>query len=202
MDNEIEKVIAGCDALLFDCDGTLIDSASLHCESFRQAFELQGIAMTPDWYYARVGLDCRGIVADTFAAHGKLLDVEATALDVERRYLSLLGDVQTIEDIAGLARRWSGLKPMAVVSNGLREGVEASLQAVDLLRYFDAVVCADDGLPLKPAPDMYLQAARLLQAPIEQCVVFEDAAEGIAAGRSAGAHVVDVNAWLATRETH
>ncbi len=200
MDKEIERLIWDCDALLFDCDGTLIDSASLHCEAFRLAFASHGIEMTPDWYYARVGLDCHGIVADTFAAHGKALDVDATAEEVERLYLSLLGDVQTIEDVAALARRWSRRKPMAVVSNGQRAGVEASLQAVDLLRFFDTVVCADDGLPLKPAPDMYVQAAKLLKVRVCQCVVFEDSKEGIASGQSAGARVVDVNAWLAKRK--
>ena len=82
---------------------------------------------------------------------------------------------------------------MAVASGGTREIVEATLTAVKLLDLFDAVVTIEDvGGRGKPAPDMFLEAARRLHTPPDQCTVFEDSDEGIEAARLADMTATDV----------
>ena len=81
---------------------------------------------------------------------------------------------------------------MAVASNGARANVELSLKAVGLDGLFDAMVAVDDVAHGKPAPDLYVEAARRLGAHPDGCIVFEDTEPGFAAARAAGMRVRDV----------
>jgi len=82
---------------------------------------------------------------------------------------------------------------MAVASGGTREIVEATLLTTNLLRFFHAVVTIEDVQGRgKPAPDIFLEAARRLHVHAGQCTVFEDSDEGIEAARRAGMSATDV----------
>jgi beta-phosphoglucomutase-like phosphatase (HAD superfamily) len=82
---------------------------------------------------------------------------------------------------------------MAVASGGTREIVKATLLATNLLALFDAVVTIEDVQGRgKPAPDIFLEAARRLRVSPNECTVFEDSDEGIEAARLAGMTATDV----------
>ena len=81
---------------------------------------------------------------------------------------------------------------MSVASNGVRANVEATLVSAKLRSLFDYVVTADDVQHGKPAPDVYLEAARRMQVDPTHCVVFEDSDEGLEAAHRAGIRGIDI----------
>ena len=104
----------------------------------------------------------------------------------------MLGGVSAIEPVAQVARELSGLLPLAVVSGGVAENVNLTLESIGLRSLFEVVLTADDPVKPKPSPDIFLEAARLLGVNPKDCVVFEDAPTGIAGALAAGMKVIDV----------
>ena len=184
-------------ALIFDCDGTLVDTAPAHFFAITEALKLQGHTMERDWYMARAGLTPDALLdaqEAAVAAAGKVLPLDrstvfATYNDHFRAGLPLLREV---EAVASLARAWHGKVPMSVASNGRLANVQASLRATGLLPLFDLIVSADDVARGKPAPDVFLEAARQMRVPPADCLVLEDSDEGLHAARAAGMRAVDV----------
>jgi len=181
------------DALVFDCDGTLVDSASAHLYSIQQALAPLGLEMAPEWYRDRVGLGPEDLL-DAYEAEFKVESL-ARADFYERAneaYLAGVNLIQEIKVVADIARDWFGKVPMAVASNGIRKNVEATLIATRLRPLFYTIVTADDVKHGKPAPDVYLEAARRMRVKPERVIVFEDSDEGLEAARTAGMRSHDI----------
>ena len=126
------------------------------------------------------------------AEFGQSIDVQKFTADKEERTYVLLDQARPLEPIAALARRYHGRLPMAVVSGSNRPNVERALQAAGLRELFPVTLTADDGLPPKPAPDLFLEAARRLGVEPALCQAFEDADAGLEAIRCAGMVATDV----------
>jgi beta-phosphoglucomutase-like phosphatase (HAD superfamily) len=181
------------DALIFDCDGTLIDSAPAHLNSLQQALAPLGLTMPPEWYAPRHGLSPDGLL-DAYEAEFKVDSIAREAL-WERNNAAFQASIPLIREItlvADIARHWHGRVPMAVASNGVKENVEASLQSTNLLHIFDTIVTAAEVAQGKPAPDVYLEAARRMNVSPVRCIVFEDSNEGLEAARRAGMKACDI----------
>ena len=184
-------------ALVFDCDGTLVDSAPAHLGALQKAMEPLGLTMTGDWYYPRVGLGPDALL-DQFEEHvavkglprGEILERYDAAF---KQCLPLVDEIAVIAEVA---REWHGRVPMAVASNGRRENVEATLKAAKLLPLFDLIVGAEDVQRGKPAPDVYLEAARRMKVAPEECIAFEDSDEGLTAARRAGMRTMDIRQYF------
>lgn len=177
-------------ALIFDCDGTLVNNASLHCRAWARALADVGADMRESWYHARVGLPALELLRQFREEHGVDFDTAAVMQAAAEYYLKDLGRVQVVERIARIAR--SADVPVAVASGGPRVIVEATLRAAGLRDLFSVVVAIEDVEDGKPAPDLFLEAARRLGVPPGECLVYEDSDEGVAAARSASMSVVDV----------
>ena len=185
-------------ALIFDCDGTLVETAPAHLAAVRRAIQPQGHRMPRDWYMARAGLTPDALL-DSLEAEAEALGNPTTPLDrapIFARYNVLfhesLEHLREIQAVAEVARAWRGRVPMAVASNGRRANVEASLRATGLLPLFDQLVAAEDVARGKPAPDVFLEAARRMHVDPGECVVLEDSDEGLEAAHKAGMRSIDV----------
>ncbi len=185
-------------ALIFDCDGTLVDTAPAHLAAVRQAIKPQGHAMPTDWYMERAGLTPDALL-DSLEREAEALGNPATPLDRATIFATYNGFFQQslqhlreVEEVASLARRWHAKVPLAVASNGRRANVQSSLRATGLLPLFDHLVAAEDVAHGKPAPDVFLEAARRMGVNPIDCVVLEDSDEGMTAARAAGMRAVDV----------
>ena len=184
-------------ALIFDCDGTLVETAPAHFYAITEALKLQGHTMDREWYMARAGLTPDALLdaqEAAVAAAGRIAPLDratvfATYNDHFRAGLHLLREV---EAVASIAREWHGKVPMAVASNGRFANVQASLRAVGLLPLFDLIVSAEDVAQGKPAPDVFLEAARQMGVAAAGCVVLEDSDEGLRAAEAAGMRSIDV----------
>jgi HAD superfamily hydrolase (TIGR01509 family) len=185
-------------ALIFDCDGTLVDTAPAHLRALQQALEPLSLTMTPEWYYPRGGLTPKALW-DQYEAQleGPPLNREGLMQTYNAAFALGLSQLKEITAIAEVARRWKGIVPMAVASNGRKANVESSLEATKLLPLFDYVVAAEDVSQGKPEPDVFLEAARRMGAKASDCIVFEDSDEGLEAARRAKMRSIDIRAYYA-----
>jgi beta-phosphoglucomutase-like phosphatase (HAD superfamily) len=185
----LDEAYAG---LIFDCDGTLVDTAPIHFFAVNEAMRPLGLEMTADWYFARVGLT----PAALFAEYEQVNGVKIDSVELSRRYapifMSNLDRAKEIAVVAEVARQNYGKVPMAVASNGHLKNVTATLTATGLLPLFETVVSADEVAKGKPEPDVFLEAARRMGVRPAECIVFEDSDEGLEAARRAGMRGRDI----------
>jgi len=182
----------GARALLFDCDGTLVDTMALHRIVWHQIFGRYGFEITDEWWeeYANVSLGpfVRAVIPDADDALAMQLLDEGNGLFLEALHL-----LEPIEHVVAIAREYHGNLPMAVVTGGFREVVVPSLDVVGVTDLFEHVVTADDVVDSKPAPDLYLRALELLGVSPDEVVVYEDSEIGMESARAAGiATVLDI----------
>lgn len=185
----------GYDAVIFDCDGTLVDSMPAHFEAWCEAMALHGAkgVLKEDVFYAMGGRPTKDIVVELNAEYGLKLDPASVALAKREAFLRKLSSLTLIEEVADFAR--SLLKrhiPMAIATGGTRMVIEKTLQAVNVSDWFEEVVTADEVPIGKPAPDIYLHAAKLLGVAPTRCLALEDAPAGIMSAQIAGMTVVAV----------
>jgi HAD superfamily hydrolase (TIGR01509 family) len=184
-------------ALIFDCDGTLADSMPLHWRAWKQVTESHGIHFPEDRFYALGGVPARDILKMLSEEQGRELDYVAVAREKERTFEQLIPQVRAIELIAKIARDNHGKLPMAVASGGTRRIVTQMLHHLGMAHLFQAVVVSEDVTRQKPAPDIYLEAARRLAVAPQNCRAYEDTDLGLIAIRAAGMEAVDVRPLLA-----
>jgi len=183
-------------ALLFDCDGTLIDTMPLHWQAELEILRDLGIELDPEWLAGNCGASMRDVVAAISRHTGHAIDIGDFLVRKQVRFRELLPQAREIKVVADVARAQFGRLPMGVVSGGYRANVVASLEAIALARHFSVVITCDDNLPGKPAPDSFLAAASRLGIAPEYCQVFEDGDLGLEAARAAGMLATDVRPWL------
>lgn len=179
-------------ALIFDCDGTLVDTPPVYARAWAEGFRIAGVEMPTDWYFARTGMSEYRLMDAFEAEHRVTLDRAGVVARMRAAFTADLAALGEIPAVAGIARAHRGRLPMAVASGGSAAIVGASLVATGLAPLFDAVVTLDDVGRGKPAPDLFLEASRRLGADPAACLVFEDSQEGLEAAARAGMRAIDV----------
>lgn len=179
-------------AVIFDCDGTLVHSADTHFDAMQTAVRAQGHDMESDWYLARTGLDRISIFAAFAGSVDGPFDASLAAQNSITTFIAQSASVSKLIETARVVDALCGQYPMAVGTNSEAEVAAASLKAVGLLDAFDHIVCVSDGLPPKPAPDIFEHATRRLGFLPTQTLVFEDSNEGVRAALSAGLDVIQI----------
>ena len=178
---------------IFDCDGTLADTMPLHYRAWRRMVEENGGHFPEELFYSLGGVPTETIIEQLRDEHSfQAADVAKLAHLKEEYYAELITEVQPIEPVLEIARRLHGTAPLAVASGGYRRYIEMTLDAIGIRHLFDAVVCAEDYQRGKPFPDPFLEAARRLNVPPVDCLVFEDSPGGVQAAEAAGMQCVFV----------
>jgi beta-phosphoglucomutase family hydrolase len=178
-------------AYIFDCDGTLADTMPLHYRAWRRLVGEYGGTFSEELFYQLGGKPSQQILELLRDEHGlKVPDTRSAALRKEDYFVEMIHEVAPIEPVVRIARQWHTIKPLAVVSGGLRKNVEMTLDAIGILALFDAVVCVEDYARGKPFPDPFLEAARLMNVAAGDCLVFEDSPLGLQAAEAAGMQCV------------
>jgi HAD superfamily hydrolase (TIGR01509 family) len=183
-------------AILFDLDGVLVDTEPWWFEARRTVAGALGGRWSPEDEATVKGANS----AEWAAALAGHLGRPDQADRVERRVIDEMLDRYRREAppiiAAGVraVRRLAGRYPLAVGSSSPRPLILAALTALDVVPAVRAVVSSDEVGRGKPAPDVYLEAARRTGLPPERCLVIEDSDAGVAAARAAGMRVVLVPA--------
>lgn len=191
----LRGAVSGSDALIFDLDGTLVQTYGAHERSWRQAFGAAGLQMSSSWYRQRTGLTAVQLIEDMMRQHDVLLDVAAVKSAEFECFLEEARMLMPFAPVCSIAEEFGDASRMAVASNGDAKTVRATLAGARLEHLFSVVITADDGVRPKPFADVFLLAAERMNVTHEACLVFEDTESGLEAAYAAGMSAVDVRTW-------
>jgi beta-phosphoglucomutase-like phosphatase (HAD superfamily) len=190
-------VAAEVAGLIFDCDGTLADTMPLHWRAWQAVTARHGFVFPEERFYALGGVPTTEIFELLIAEQSKQgFDIPALAREKEAAYTPLMVDVRRIDRVVEIALAHQGRVPMAVASGGLKPVIEQVLEQLGIRQLFAAVVTSEDVARNKPAPDIFLEAARRIGVVPERCRAYEDTDLGLQAIRAAGMDAVDVRELL------
>ncbi|MFE7173753.1 HAD family hydrolase [Streptomyces sp. NPDC057616] len=185
----------GGTAVIFDLDGTLVDSEPNYYEAGRRTLAEHGV---PDFTWAEheryVGVSTQETAVLWKREYGLAASAEELLADIDRRYLEL---ARTATRAYPQMRKFVELLatdgvPMAVASGSSPEAIEAILAGTGLGAFLRTTVSAEEVPRGKPAPDVFLEAARRLGVPPADCVVLEDAVPGAVAAHAAGMRCIAI----------
>lgn len=185
-------------ALLFDLDGTLIDSMPLHQVAWQRWHGHHGLPFDEGGFFAATaGRTNAEILAELFPAHG---EPELLAMAEHKEALYREEAVLRLQLIAGALEllahaQEQGLK-LAICTASPQVNIDIAVARFGLDRLVDTLTSPADGLRGKPHPDIFEEAARRLGVPPAQCLVFEDAPLGVEAARRAGMPAVALTTTL------
>ncbi len=186
--------------LIFDCDGTLADTMPLHWRAWQVITARHKLELPETRFYALGGVPSRDILKMLSQEQGIALDHFAVAREKEAEYLPLIAQVEPINTVVRIARENHGRIPMAVASGGTRRIIEQVLLHLGIRSLFHAIVTSEDIIHQKPAPDIFLEAARRIHVPPQFCRAYEDTDLGMQAIRAAGMEAVDVRELLTGKD--
>jgi beta-phosphoglucomutase family hydrolase len=187
--------------LIFDCDGTLADTMPLHWRAWNMITQRYGLHFPEDRFYSLGGVPARDILKLLAQEQGRSLDHIAIAHEKEETYLAALPQIEPIHAVVDIARAHHGKIPMAVASGGTEKVIGQVLDRLNIRHLFGAIVTSEMVKHQKPAPDIFLEAARLIGVDPKFCRAYEDTDLGLQAIRAAGMEAVDVRKLLLKLES-
>ncbi len=182
--------------LIFDCDGTLVDSMPAHWLAWEEVTKRHGLHFPKDRFYSLGGVPSWQIIEMLGKEQGVSVDAHAISHEKEQAYLPYMDRVKPIEPVMAIVREWQGRVPMSVATGGVRSIIEPLLDQVGLSKYFEAIVTSEDVTHQKPAPDIFLEAARRIKVAPSHCRAYEDTDLGMQAIVAAGMEAVDVRGMI------
>lgn len=180
-------------AIVFDCDGTLVDSEGIHAKALQGALEELGVPLTVEEIRSQSAGIANGDYLRRVAEERRIVlpaDAEGLVEDIADRLID--DEIRLIDGADSVVGRLAqkGI-PLAVASNSSRRLVAHMLRAVQLAGMFAGRIATRDDVTMpKPAPDIYHYAARLLGVRSENCVAIEDSPVGVAAAHAASMMVI------------
>jgi HAD superfamily hydrolase (TIGR01509 family) len=179
-------------AILFDFDGVLVDTEWAIYQSWRRVFEAHDHDLPLEIYTRCIGSDFA-----SWSPKSHLEDLTGLAFDWHhldaRRQEEIMAELDGTGPMNGV-REILGKLPLAglaaaVVSSSSHRWVDGWLEKLGLSGHFATTVCRGDAPRIKPAPDLFLEAARRLDVAPRDCLVIEDSANGLHAAKDAGMRV-------------
>ena len=180
------------EGIIFDCDGTLADTMPLHWEAWRTVAERHGFHFPEERFYALGGVPSRDILQQINKEQNLALDTLRVSKEKEEAYLPRLKEARVVEPVVEVAFSHYGKVPMAVATGGTRKVISQVLSHLGIGHLFAHLVTSEDVARQKPAPDIFLEAAKRIGVPPEKCLAYEDTDLGLRAIAAAGMKGVDV----------
>ena len=182
-------------AVLWDMDGTLIDSEEFHWTAWRDTMANEGITITRQQFLSSFGQRNDSILPRWLGAAASSERIDKIANTKEERYRQLIRKhgISPLPGVEGWVHRLHNQGWLqAIASAAPRANVEAILEALSATRVFQGIVSAEDVERGKPDPEVYLLAASRVGVPPHRSIVVEDAAAGIEGARRAGMKSIGV----------
>ncbi len=183
-------------AVLWDMDGTLIDSEEFHWIAWRNTMALEGITITREQFLSSFGQRNDSIIPQWLGAGVTPERMERIADTKEELYRHLVRR-DGISPLPGVANWLHQLHKegwlQAIASAAPRANIDVVLEALSATHLFQGIVSAEDVRKGKPDPEVYLTAAARVGASPGRCIVVEDAVAGVEGARSAGMHSIGIS---------
>lgn len=194
MNNDIRPRTRG---IIFDLDGTLVDSMPFHFEAWKKAAARYGAEITTSFLQKHNGTASYQIARELIKEYKleKVIQNEQLLNAKSYEFSRLQDHITPIGPVADLVRKYYKMLPIGLGTGGHRKEVERTLEVVELSKYFDTIVTADDIKNFKPDPETFLKCSILMKVSPSDIEVFEDTDQGIEAALSAGMKATDVRHW-------
>ena len=187
----------GIKGLVFDLDGTLVNSMPFHFKAWRIACQKFGAELETSFLRKHTGSPgwiIAGEVIQQFGLNGnvtvdQIVDEKLNEFDKDQHL------IKPILPVFEIVKKYHGVLPMAVGTGGHRKTVDRTLEITDLRKYFEIVITANDVKNFKPHPETFLKCAEMMRIDPEFIEVFEDGDLGLEAAREAGMTATDVRSW-------
>ena len=190
-------------AVIFDFDGIVLDSETPEYESHRRIYERCGVPLTVDEWCGVIGTWSEGHDEQWFA---RLCERSADAPAREAYFAErrrIFDDIVPPDPMRGIRELLAQLRaaglPTAIASSAPARWVAGAVERIGIRPLFDAVVTGDQVAHRKPAPDVYLEAARRLGVDPARSIAIEDSGPGITAALAAGMKAIAIPHWLTER---
>ncbi len=183
-------------ALIFDIDGTLVDTMPSHFRCWQELGRIKGFEYPKSLFDKLAGAPTTTIVETLNAEYGYNLDPVKTSKQKEEIFLEMVDTVKSIEPVVDVARFYYGKLPMALGTGSKKHVAKRVIDAVGIGDLFDVLISIDDVENCKPAPDTFLKCAQAINVLPKYCQVFEDGERGIESAKNAGMMVIDVRDYL------
>jgi len=178
--------------LLFDLDGTLSDSLPVHLATWNKVGEKYGFIFDPQILLELTGRPTIEFAERVVEQYGLTVDPHIIMRMKQESFWELAHLLRPIDEVVSIVKAFYGKLPMAVGTGASRKSAEVQLKVLNLTKYFDAIVSANDVTKHKPEPETFLECARLIGVEPRFCQVFEDGDLGITAAKTANMFVTDI----------
>ena len=168
----------------------------LHMQAWEHALLQFGAVYDHEFFFSRKGMREVEIVELYNAHFNTSLDVSNVADAKHDFFRQHMNQLQPITPVVDTVHRYNGILPMAVASGGIREIIVEELRVIGVLKNFDIILTGDDPFKPKPAPDLFLEAARRIDVHPSMCQVFEDGDYGLTAAVHAGMLATDIRPFV------
>lgn len=197
-----QTIIDQYDALIFDMDGTLIDTMPSHAKAWEKVGELLGYPLTSEAMFELSGSTTFVIARETMKRANMPEHYFDEVVKLKRQFgMELIPENATLLPAFEIVKTNLGKKPMAIGTGSHRAMVELLDEKFNLRQYVSVIVDSDDVSNHKPDPETFLKCAEKLRVPAHRCLIFEDADLGVQAALSGGMDVFDVRTHTLTHAT-
>jgi beta-phosphoglucomutase-like phosphatase (HAD superfamily) len=190
------SVDPGAKALIFDLDGTLVDSMPLHYEAWKEVCATKGLDLSEEEFYSLAGLPSDRIFEIINERHGTDFDPPTDSLIKEEVYLSKINKLKVVEPVFRLAVDFHGKLPMAIGTGSPGQHSWEAVRALGLDKYFSILISKNDVKEGKPNPETFLKCAEAMNIEPKYCQVFEDGDPGLKAAKTAGMIATDIREYI------
>ena len=190
------SVDPGAKALIFDLDGTLVDSMPLHYEAWKEVCATKGLDFSEEEFYSLAGVPSDRIFEIINERHGTDFDPPKDSLIKEEVYLSKINKLKVVEPVFRLAVDFHGKLPMAIGTGSPGQHSWEAVRALGLDKYFSILISKNDVKEGKPNPETFLKCAEAMNIEPKYCQVFEDGDPGLKAAKTAGMIATDIREYL------
>ncbi len=190
------KVHPEAKALIFDLDGTLSDSLPVHLATWNKIGDAYGFRFDPNILHEMTGRPTIEFAVRVVEQYGLAEQPENLVKMKQESFWDMAHLLKPVDEVVSIVKAFYGKMPLAVGTGASRKSAEVQLKELNLRKYFDAIVSADDVTRHKPEPETFLECARLMGVEPRFCQVFEDGVLGIEAAKKGGMMVTDVRPFI------
>ena len=183
-------------ALIFDLDGTLVDSMPLHYEAWKEVCAMKELDFSEEEFYSLAGVPSDRIFEIINERHGTDFDPKADSKLKEETYLKKIDKLKLVAPVFALAKENFGKLPMSIGTGSPGKHSWEAVRTLGLDAYFDILVSKNDVEKGKPDPETFLKCAEAMNMEPQFCQVFEDGDPGLQAAASAGMIATDIRAYI------
>ena len=183
-------------ALIFDLDGTLSDSLPVHVATWNSLGETFGFIFEDRILHEMTGMPTIAFAQRIVNENHLSISPEELVLNKQKAFWNSVGLIKPIDLVVDIVKKYHKKLPMSVGTGASKRSAMLQLETLGLIRYFDAIVTADDVTNHKPFPDTFLKCAKLMGVAPQDCQVFEDGVLGMEAASAARMMLTDVRPYI------